>query len=90
MSTDDFRTATVVITLIAGLLFRWAIWLRVKTPAAFLVVLVIVINFMGASVALADIPAGAPLVWYRAPRIFAASVIALVYCFIAFRHPRRR
>jgi len=44
---------------------------------------------VGASVAIAD-SIGEPIVWYRTPRIFVASVLALIYCVIAFTSPPRR
>jgi hypothetical protein len=87
VTSDEFRYMAIVVTLLAGLLFPWAIYYRTRTPAALLVVLVLVINFVGASVAIAD-SLGEPLIWYRTPRIFVASVLALIYCAIAFS-PRR-
>jgi len=87
MSGDTFRLVTIALTLLAGLLFPWAIYLRTQTRAALLVVIVLVINFLGASVAIAD-SFGEPIVWYRTPRICVASLLALAYCAIAFRAPR--
>jgi len=89
VSADEFRYLTIALTLLAGLLFPWAIYLRTRTNAAVLVVIVLVINFVGASVAIAD-SIGEPIVWYRTPRIFVASVLALIYCVIAFTSPPRR
>lgn len=87
MSADDFRLLTIGLTLLAGLLFPWAIYHRTHTRAALLVVVVLVVNFMGASLAIAD-SIGEPLVWYRTPRIFVSSVLALVYVAIAFAPSR--
>ncbi len=86
MSVDDFRIMTICLTLLSGLLFPWAIYHRTQTRAALLVVVVLVINFVGASVAIAD-SFGDPLVWYRTPRIFVADVLALIYCGIAWLPP---
>lgn len=87
MSADGFRLLTIFVTLLAGLLFPWAIYLRTKTKEALLVVVVLTINFLGASLAVAD-SIGHPIVWYRTPRIFVASVLALVYVAVVARHPR--
>jgi len=89
MTADTFRYITIALTLLAGLVFPWAIYYRIRTHAAVLVVTVLVINFLGASVAIAD-SIGEPIVWYRTPRIFVASVLALIYCVIAFGSDRPR
>jgi len=89
VSADDFRLLTIVLTLAACLLVPAAIYRRVRTPAVLLIVVVLILQYIGASLAVADTE-GHPMVWYRTPRIFVAAVVSLVYVAVAFRLPPGR
>lgn len=89
MSADTFRLIAISLTLLACLTMPWAIYRRVKSEAVVLVVLVLVLQYVGAALAAAD-SLGEPIVWYRTPRIFAAAVISLVYVCWAFSRPPTR
>lgn len=88
MSPDEFRFLTLALTLIACLTMPHAMMRRHPNPATGLVVIVLVTQFIGAAIAVTE-HMGEPIVWYRAPRICFAAVVAIVYAWFAWTHPQR-
>jgi hypothetical protein len=87
MSTDEFRALTLVLTVLAMLTVPAAIWLRVKSPAVLLIVVVLTLQYIGSTIALAR-EEGEALEWYGTPRIFAAATVSLLYVLFALTHRR--
>jgi len=86
VDADTLRYVTIVLTLLACLLTPRAVYRRVPSNAAALIVMVLVIQYVGATVAVVD-SIGQPIVWYRTPRILLASILSLLYVWAA--RPRR-
>lgn len=85
---DIFRAITLFLTLIASVRIIPALWERVPTNRAWLIIGVLEIQFIGATVAIVD-AWGGPLVWWRTPRILIADVLALIYVELVYLDHRR-
>lgn len=86
MDPDTFRYITLGFNLLACLVFPWAIWYRNRSFLSLLIIILVLVQFVGASLAITD-NLGGPIVWYRTPRIFLADIIALIYAGVAFAGP---
>ncbi len=86
MTADGFRYATLALALIASLLLPYAYWHRHPNRDAILMMVILASAFIGEALVIGD-HFGESLVWYRAPRVFVTSLLALAYVADTVRDP---